>query len=216
MIEPGSAAPDFTLENLTVHNLTPHGGTQAEALRVNGDRCILRDCDFLSFQDTLLLTGRVYVTNCYIEGDVDFIWGQGAAFFENCEIQAVHDGYYLQARNSAEHAGFVFSRCQFTAAPGVARCWLARVHLSHNNYSLAPKPFSAKMILLIMAIKIGARLTLFESVGIAYYFFNREFQILEPGLKYRKQRSGISSNRDFLRPLRPAFFQGEGAEVMPS
>jgi hypothetical protein len=120
-------ANDFVAENLTMHNTTPYRGSQAEALRVNGDKCILRNCDFLSFQDTVLLSGRVYVTNCYVEGDVDFIWGQGTAFFEQCEIKAVHDGYYLQARNSADHAGYVFLNCKLTAAPGVQRCWLARI-----------------------------------------------------------------------------------------
>ena len=120
-------ANDFTAENLTIHNTTPYRGSQAEALRVNGDRCILRDCDFYSFQDTLLLSGRVYVTNCYVEGDVDFIWGQGVTFFENCEIKAVHNGYYLQSRSPGNHLGYVFLNCKLTAAPGVDKCWLARI-----------------------------------------------------------------------------------------
>jgi pectin methylesterase-like acyl-CoA thioesterase len=120
-------ADDFVLENMTLHNTTPYGGSQAEALRVNSDRCVLRYDDFRSFQDTLLLSGRVYATNCYVEGDVDFIWGQGGVFFDQCEIKAVHNGYYLQARNAAERPGYVFFQCKLTAAPGVARCLLARI-----------------------------------------------------------------------------------------
>jgi pectin methylesterase-like acyl-CoA thioesterase len=120
-------ANDFVLENMTLRNTTPYGGSQAEALRVRGDRCVLRDDDFHSFQDTLLLSGRVYATNCLVEGDVDFIWGQGSVFFDQCEIRAVHNGYYVQARNPAERPGYVFSRCKLTAAPGVARCLLARI-----------------------------------------------------------------------------------------
>jgi pectin methylesterase-like acyl-CoA thioesterase len=69
--------------------LTPIGGSQAEALRTNSQRCSVRDVDFSSYQDTLFLNGRVYFTNCYIEGDVDFIWGGGAAFFNRCEIRAL-------------------------------------------------------------------------------------------------------------------------------
>jgi hypothetical protein len=120
-------ANDFALENMTVHNTTPYRGSQAEALRVNGDRCMLRNDDFHSFQDTLLLSGSVYATNCYVEGDVDFIWGQGGVFFDRCEIKAVHNGYYVQARNPAERPGYVFFRCKLTAAPGVATCLLARI-----------------------------------------------------------------------------------------
>ncbi len=123
----GVEADDFTLENLTVRNTTPYKGSQAEAVSLHGDRCVLRDADFFSFQDTLQLSGRAYATNCFIEGDVDFIWGYGAAFFERCEIRAVHDGYYLQSRNAAGNPGYVFAGCKLTAAPEVKKNWLARI-----------------------------------------------------------------------------------------
>ena len=126
---------DFTLENLTVHNLTPYRGSQAEALRVNANRCVLKNDEFYSFQDTLLLSGRVYATNCYVEGDVDFIWGSGTVFFDQCEIKAVHNGYYLQARNPEDRAGYIFNHCKLTAADGVSRCVLARGDLDRFPYS---------------------------------------------------------------------------------
>lgn len=66
-------ADDFILESITLHNTTPKGGTQAETLKVKADRCVLRHCDFKIFQDTLQLTGRVYVDDCYVEGDVDYV-----------------------------------------------------------------------------------------------------------------------------------------------
>jgi pectin methylesterase-like acyl-CoA thioesterase len=130
-------ANDFVLENMTLHNTTPYRGSQAEALRVNGDRCVLRNDDFQSFQDTLLLSGSVYATNCCVEGDVDFIWGQGSAFLDQCEIKAVHNGYYLQARNPAERPGCVFFKCKLTAAPGVAKCLLARIDADRFPFSQA-------------------------------------------------------------------------------
>lgn len=120
-------ADDITIENLTIRNTTPYRGSQAEALRLEGQRCIVRNCDFYSFQDTLLLNGRVYVADCYIEGDVDFIWGHGTMFFENCEIKAMHDGYYVTSRNPLDLFGFVFSNCKLTAAPEVKKNWLARI-----------------------------------------------------------------------------------------
>ena len=120
-------ADDFTIENLTVRNTTPYRGSQAEALRIDGERCVIRNCNLLSFQDTLLLNGRIYVSGCYIEGDVDFIWGHGTTFFEECELKAMHDGYYVTSRNPADRFGFVFSRCKLTAAPEVKKNWLARI-----------------------------------------------------------------------------------------
>jgi pectin methylesterase-like acyl-CoA thioesterase len=123
----GCEANDFLLENLTVQNTTPYKGSQAEAVFINGERCILRKANFLSFQDTLNLSGRVYVADSYIEGDVDYVWGYGTACFERCELRTMHDGYIVQARNSAPKAGYVFLNCRLTAAPEVKKCWLARI-----------------------------------------------------------------------------------------
>ncbi|MBL9189383.1 MAG: hypothetical protein JNK23_18005 [Opitutaceae bacterium] len=120
-------ADDFRLENLTVHNTTPKGGSQAEAIRVRADRVVLERCDFKSFQDTLRLDGRVYVRECRIEGDVDFIWGGGTAYFDRCEIMAVHDGYLVQSRNGAGQFGYIFADCRIDTAPGLRRFVLARV-----------------------------------------------------------------------------------------
>ena len=123
----GVEGDDFRLENLTVQNTTPYRGSQAEAVYVNAERCVLRDADFLSYQDTLNLNGTVYVTGCTVEGDVDYVWGYGSAFFEHCELRTMHDGYVVQARNPVEKPGYIFSHCTLTAAPGVKHCWLARI-----------------------------------------------------------------------------------------
>ena len=118
---------DFVLENLTVQNTTPYKGSQAEAIYVNAERCVLRNADFLSFQDTLNLSGRVYVRDCYVEGDVDYVWGSGAAVFERCELRSMHDGYIVQSRNRASSVGYIFLDCKLTAAPDAKKVWLARV-----------------------------------------------------------------------------------------
>jgi pectin methylesterase-like acyl-CoA thioesterase len=115
------------LETLTLHNTTPKGGTQAEALRVNADRVVLDRCDFRSFQDTLRLDGRVYVRECRVEGDVDFIWGAGTVWFERCHLHALHNGYLVQSRNGADRDGYVFVDCRIDTAPHVERFVLARI-----------------------------------------------------------------------------------------
>jgi pectin methylesterase-like acyl-CoA thioesterase len=120
---------DLVIENLTLHNLTPQGGSQAEALRVEpGDKVILRDASFLSLQDTLLLTGRVYATNVYVEGNVDFVWGKGTVYFERSEIKTVvRAGYGVQARNPSDHYGYVFVDSKLTGSPGLTGHLLARI-----------------------------------------------------------------------------------------
>jgi len=122
---------DFSLGNLTLHNTTPQGGSQAEALIVNGSldaRAIIRDVDFLSFQDTVQINGQAWVARCHVEGDVDFLWGKGPVFFEDCSFVTLRTGaYFTQVRNPGTNRGFVFRRCRFEGAPGVTDNYLTRV-----------------------------------------------------------------------------------------
>ena len=122
---------DFTLANLTLRNTTPQGGSQAEALIVNGStdaRTIIRDVDFYSYQDTVQINGQAYLAHCHIEGDVDFMWGTGPSFFANCTVRSLRSGaFYTQVRNPATNRGFVYSHCVFDGAPGVADNFLSRI-----------------------------------------------------------------------------------------
>ena len=130
-------ADNFTAENVTfandfnrTHEQLPVG-SQALALLVTGDRAVFRNVRLLGNQDTLYAGGkRQYFTDCYIEGNVDFIFGDARAVFEGCEIHSTPHaiGFITaQGKSSAGQAsGFVFQRCTLTAAPGVANVWLGR------------------------------------------------------------------------------------------
>src|SRR5215813_4220625 len=121
-------AGDWTVENLTVRNLTPQGGSQAETIRTSAVRSQIRNCDLYSFQDTLQLNGSAYVENCYIEGDVDFMWGNAAAYFLNCELKNVRTGgFYVQARTPQNQPGFIYVNCRLSGAAGVTGDFLARI-----------------------------------------------------------------------------------------
>ncbi|MGD9128812.1 MAG: pectinesterase family protein, partial [Planctomycetia bacterium] len=122
----------LTVENLTIHNLTPQGGSQAEALTLlSCDRCVVRNATIKSLQDTLLWSGRVYADDCLIEGNVDYIWGTGTVYFNNCEIRTVgRKGYNVQARNGADGYGYVFVDCRLTAEAGITGDVLARIDAS--------------------------------------------------------------------------------------
>jgi pectin methylesterase-like acyl-CoA thioesterase len=120
------------LDTLTIHNLTPQGGGQAEALRLEGcDKCVVRNANITSLQDTVLFSGRVYVDHCSISGNVDFVWGTGAAYFNQCEMKTVgRSGAVVQARNPASTYGYVFVDSKLTSDPGITGQLLGRIDVS--------------------------------------------------------------------------------------
>jgi pectin methylesterase-like acyl-CoA thioesterase len=117
---------------LTIENLTPQGGSQAEALRLQScDKCVVRNANIASLQDTLLWEGRIYAKNCTISGNVDFVWGTGVAYFDQCEIHTVgRAGAIVQARNAASAYGYVFVDSTLTADSGVTAQVLGRIDVS--------------------------------------------------------------------------------------
>ena len=120
-------ADDFTVENLTFENSAGPVG-QALAIRVEGDRVVFRNCRFLGWQDTILLNrGRQYFENCYITGHVDFIFGAASAWFENCHIHIMRDGYITAASTPPQQPfGFVFSHCKITGESSALKTYLGR------------------------------------------------------------------------------------------
>ncbi|MBP6865888.1 MAG: immunoglobulin domain-containing protein [Candidatus Didemnitutus sp.] len=124
---------DFTLANLTIINSTPQNGTQAEALVINGasatiGRNIVTNCKFYSYQDTVQFNKQTYVNDSVIHGDVDFLWGDGPTFIENCDIRFLRSaGYLTQIRNSAANHGYVFVNCRFTAPADITGVFLGRI-----------------------------------------------------------------------------------------
>jgi pectinesterase len=109
----------FQASNLTIQN-SFGPGSQAVALTVYSDRAIVHDVRLLGWQDTLYAAaGRQYYSKCYIEGAVDFIFGDAQAVFENSEIRSVGDGYIAaESRKTPEGPqGFIFNKCKLTQGP---------------------------------------------------------------------------------------------------
>ncbi|MGP4085880.1 pectinesterase family protein [Streptomyces sp. KR55] len=72
-------------------------GTQAVAIKVQGDRSAFHHCRFLGHQDTLYadsfglgLFARQYYAHCYVEGDVDFVFGRATAVYEHCHFRTLN------------------------------------------------------------------------------------------------------------------------------
>ena len=106
---------------------------QAVALRVDGaDKAQFERVRLLGLQDTLFLssqdgsaTVRSFFHATYIEGDVDFIFGDTIAVFKDCDVHAIggRTASYVAAPDTNRRAkyGFVFDGCRFTSdAPGPA------------------------------------------------------------------------------------------------
>lgn len=122
-------AEGFTAENITFEN-SSGPGSQAVAVRIDGDKVAFNNCRFLGFQDTLYPHGknsRQYYKNCYIEGTVDFIFGWSTAVFENCEIFCKEKGY-ITAPSTEENTefGFVFIKCKITGSASKGSFYLGR------------------------------------------------------------------------------------------
>ncbi len=132
---------NLVLENLTIENtysIPSHKG-QAETIYFNSQyRLTVEDCSLISWQDTFLCKGKVWVHNSLIAGHVDYIWGYPeACLFEDCEIRSRAGGYIVQARiNKVTDKGFVFLNCRLTAEDGVAdgKMYLARSGGSADYY----------------------------------------------------------------------------------
>lgn len=158
---------DFTARNITFENSAGFGRLvgQALALYVDGDRIVFDHCRMLASQDTIFtaplpphpyepggfrgpkefaprINGRHYYHECFIRGDIDFIFGSATAYFENCEIfcrktdeepaaerienQKIYS--YITAASTAEgqEYGYVFEHCNLTGNCPKASCYLGR------------------------------------------------------------------------------------------
>ncbi|MCC8102021.1 MAG: pectinesterase family protein [Clostridiales bacterium] len=139
------AGKNITVRNITIENTAGPGrkAGQALALYAAADRLSFYNCRFLGYQDTIFagnIAGfwlndnplfpdfftqsavpiahkqiRNYFKDCYIAGDVDFIFGPNVAFFDNCEIYSRGRSYITAASTPADQEyGFVFWNCALT------------------------------------------------------------------------------------------------------
>lgn len=107
---------EFEAENITFEN-SFGTGSQAVAISVHSDRAVFRKCRFLGWQDTLYAaSGRQYYRDCYIEGHVDFIFGNSATVFDGCEIHSRGPGYIAAVSRTTPGmpSGFVFRHSKLT------------------------------------------------------------------------------------------------------
>lgn len=128
-------ANDFSAMDITFAN-TFGDGSQAVAVLVNADRAAFKNCRFLGNQDTLYTKGsgtpRCYFYKCYIDGNIDFIFGSSAGLFDSCYVYAktrIGTGAsYITAANtpSGQTYGYVFKDCILPSNVGTTLYYLGR------------------------------------------------------------------------------------------
>ena len=118
----------FRMYHMTLKNTAPDNSGQAETLKHAGDKGIAVDCNFHSYQDTLLLNGQMYFQKCFILGDVDYIWGSGTVYFDKCQMKSLSSTSYItQPRTPEGVYGFFMVDCNFPVAKGVRNCYFGRL-----------------------------------------------------------------------------------------
>jgi hypothetical protein len=131
----------FRMYNMTFRNTAPDNSGQAETIRTDALQCLAKNCKYKSYQDTLLInSGQAYFNDCYIEGDTDYIWGAGTAYFDRCEMRSLSTQSYITQPRAAQDAnGLFLVDCNLTSPPGLTGCYLGRT--TNNNYPYCQSVF---------------------------------------------------------------------------
>ncbi|OKP92132.1 pectinesterase family protein [Paenibacillus sp. P32E] len=129
-------AEHFTAENLTICNASGPGTGQAVAAFIDAGQAVFRRVRLLGDQDTLYTgQGKQYYDNCYIEGDVDYIFGAATTLFDRCHLHNKRSRGYITAASTPEGAafGYVFLDCRITGGEGVSEVYLGRPWRPHAH-----------------------------------------------------------------------------------
>ncbi|KAK3114542.1 hypothetical protein LTR53_007034 [Teratosphaeriaceae sp. CCFEE 6253] len=116
---------EFKMYNVNVKNTYGKAASNGQALAVsaNAENQGYFGCGFFSYQDTVLAeVGAQLYAGCYIEGAVDFIFGQQAqAWFDNCDIGVLATSYgtiTASGRASDDAGYYVINNSTIAAASG--------------------------------------------------------------------------------------------------
>ncbi|EOA40074.1 hypothetical protein CARUB_v10008769mg [Capsella rubella] len=118
----------FMAQDLWIQNTAGPAKHQAVALRVSADQTVINRCRIDAYQDTLYThTLRQFYRDSYITGTVDFIFGNSAVVFQNCDIVARKPGagqknmVTAQGREDQnQNTAISIQKCKITASSDLA------------------------------------------------------------------------------------------------
>ncbi|KAI5556528.1 hypothetical protein POPTR_018G051400v4 [Populus trichocarpa] len=113
----------FLARDITFQNSAGPSKHQAVAIRVGSDLSAFYRCDMIAYQDTLYVHSlRQFYVSCIIIGSVDFIFGNAAVVFQDCDIHARRPNpgqknmVTAQGRSDPnENTGIVIQKCRIGA-----------------------------------------------------------------------------------------------------
>lgn len=170
-------ANHFHAENITFENSAGFGSVVGQAIAVyaEGDCISFRNCKILGHQDTLFtgplplkenmpggfigptehaprVTTRQLYEDCYIAGEIDFIFGSATAYFKNCTLYALDKGspincyYTAPSTYEGQPFGYVFESCTFTGNCPKGTCVLGRPWRIHAKAAFLNCEYSNQII----------------------------------------------------------------------
>ncbi|AKN71483.1 pectate lyase [Streptomyces sp. PBH53] len=150
-------ADDFQARNLSISNDFDEGAhqdiaQQAVALRTAADKVFLDGIIVSGDQDTLLLDtaakdrlGRVYLTNSYVTGNVDFVFGRATAVLDKSVItlkkrwDGTSAGYVTAPSTAAGRKGFLIVNSSVTGSVSDRSFYLGRPWHAGGDATLDPQ-----------------------------------------------------------------------------
>lgn len=176
-------------------------GTQAVAIKVQGDRSAFHHCRFLGHQDTLYadstaLTAfaRQYYAHCYVEGDVDFVFGRATAVYEHCRFHtlnrtdlatAPYGFVFAPSTAGANPLGFLVTRGRISSEAPDAFYKLARPWVPSSDTTARPS-------LTVRDTRLDAGI---DAIA-PYTDMSASFPLAEPAVRrVPQQRSGSPDHR---------------------
>ncbi|MGI5199081.1 pectinesterase family protein [Streptomyces sp. CA-288835] len=150
----GFTARDVTFANDWLRADHPEiTGTQAVAIKVQGDRSAFWRCRFLGHQDTLYADSmalgtfaRQYFAHCYAEGDVDFVFGRATAVYEHCRFHTLARDVdftpkgmvFAPSTAGANPYGYLAVKCRITSGAEDGAYKLARPWVPSSDTTARP------------------------------------------------------------------------------
>ncbi|CDP17208.1 unnamed protein product [Coffea canephora] len=118
----------FVGMNITIRNTAGAVKHQAVAVRNGADLSTFYNCSFEGYQDTLYTHSlRQFYKQCDVYGTVDFIFGNAAVVFQNCNLyprlpmQGQFNAITAQGRTDInQNTGTSIQNCNIMAAPDLA------------------------------------------------------------------------------------------------